>query len=234
MKIIPSIYILNGKVVSLYKGKVSQKETYYQSPQEMVEKFVDAGAKEVFLLDLNGSTDDKLLNENKILPIIKSFPDTNFYIGGGISNERLLDKLFNLGVKNIVLGTSARAKYKNIISNFPIDKIFFGLKSLGDKVIIKEKDKVTTFDVLNYAIELEEMGAKNVIYADIASQGTMTQPNYDEVDRLILATNLNVYTQGGIGSYKIIKLLDKIGTKGIFIGKAFYENKLPLRIISSV
>ena len=90
MEIIPSIYILDGKVVSLYKGKIEQKETYYKSPKEMTENFAKEGAKEIFLLDVNGASDGSLHNEELILEIIKDLPEVKFYLGGGISNESLI------------------------------------------------------------------------------------------------------------------------------------------------
>jgi len=230
MEVIPSIYILDGKVVSLYKGKIEQKETYYESPAKMLEDFVNDGAKEIFFLDLNGSKDGALVNEEIIKAAVKQFPDIKFYVAGGIRTESLIDKLFDYGVTYVVIGSSSEDQVPALIQKYTPEKLFFGIKAQGSKLLSSIADrKGSQIDVLDYAIKLEEMGAQNIIYADLASQGTLTQPNYDEVDRLILATSLNVYTQGGISMYKTLSLLAKIGTKGVLIGKAFYENKLSLK-----
>ncbi|HMR01622.1 MAG TPA: HisA/HisF-related TIM barrel protein, partial [Candidatus Gracilibacteria bacterium] len=53
MEIIPAIYVLDGKVVALYKGSIDQKETYGQAPVNFAQKFQREGAQRLYVEDIN-------------------------------------------------------------------------------------------------------------------------------------------------------------------------------------
>ena len=50
---------------------------------------------------------------------------------------------------------------------------------------------------------------------------------------MVKSVKIPVYAAGGVRNEKDIENLKKIGTYGVIIGKAFYEEKLPFSIIKN-
>ncbi|HWE30330.1 MAG TPA: HisA/HisF-related TIM barrel protein, partial [Polyangia bacterium] len=58
MLILPSIDLLGGNVVRLYKGKRESAKVYSNAPAEIARGFVQAGAKRVHVVDLDAAFGD--------------------------------------------------------------------------------------------------------------------------------------------------------------------------------
>jgi len=229
MEIVPVIYILEGKAVALYKGHIDQKEVYGKTPTEYAKQFVKQGAKIIYLVDLDAS---EFLNDRN-LPILKEIRkkiDVKLMCAGGIRTMDKVKRCFDMGMDYVVLGVSAEDIYKESIETYGPDKVIVGIKAKGDEVITDKKMKFP-LRVIELAEQLPDYGVKQVLYKDLWKESTMIGPNYDEPDRILQMTNLEVYYSGGIGEKNDLETLKRIGVKGAMIGKALYERKLNLRQI---
>lgn len=230
MEIIPVIYILKGEAVALYKGHIDQKEVYRKSPPEYAKQFVNQGAKMIYLVDLDASE----FLDDRNLPILKQIRkeiDIKLMCAGGIRTMEKLKRCLDMGMDHVVLGVSAEGIYKESIDTYGPDKVIVGIKAKGDEVITDKKRKFP-LRVIELAEELPQYGVKQVLYKDLWKESTMIGPNYDEPDRILQMTNLEVYYSGGIGKEKNLKTLKRIGVKGAMIGKALYERELNLEEIA--
>ena len=86
--------------------------------------------------------------------------------------------------------------------------------------------------VLELIRKLEAIGFKEIIYTDIARDGTLKGPNIALVKKMLKNSHLSITVSGGISSlvdiYKL-RPLGKQGLAGIIVGKALYEGKFTLR-----
>lgn len=235
MLIIPTIYIWNQRSVAVYKGDISQIQTYSKSPLEYAELFVKQGAKCIYLVDLNSSRfpdpTDKMhgVNKDLIAKIKKSVnPATELILGGGLRDEEEVKMLFETGIDKVVLGVSAENIYEKSIKLYGAEKIIVGVQAKGDEVITDQK-LVFPLRVIDFAEKLTKFGVTQILYKDVFKEGTQINPNYDEVDRLLNMTTLKVYVSGGISKLKHLELLKKIGVHAAIIGKALYERELDLK-----
>ena len=55
MLIIPAIDIKNGKCVRLSQGKMDKETIYSDDPLEFANKWVQAGAKRIHIVDIDGA-----------------------------------------------------------------------------------------------------------------------------------------------------------------------------------
>jgi phosphoribosylformimino-5-aminoimidazole carboxamide ribotide isomerase len=226
MEIVPAIYLLNQQCVALYKGSFEQKDVYRRSPLEYVRQFIEEGASSLLIVDLDKSEFGTDVNKDLIREI-REATDIPLILAGRIRTMEAIDEAFDNGMNYVVLGVSAEAVYKDSLKKYGADKIIVGVKAKGDEVLTDQK-RDFPLRVIDFAERLPEFGFKKILYKDVWKEGTEIHPNYDEIDRILRMTPLEVYASGGIGRPKHLKTLKEIGVKGAVIGKALYERDIDL------
>ena len=124
MNIFPAIDLRNQKCVRLTKGKFSSEKVYNEDPIHQAEIFYKNGLKFLHIVDLDGALAGELKNINIIKNIIKKFK-LKVQVGGGIRNDEDIERMFDIGVSSIIVGTLAVKKPKileNLINKYPGEK----------------------------------------------------------------------------------------------------------------
>lgn len=114
------------------------------------------------------------------------------------------------------------------------DKIILGADLRDGKVSVSgwlEDSEMTIDDIINRFLP---HGLKEVIVTDISKDGMLKGPNTDlYVDLARRFPDLIFTVSGGISSMEDIDLLDNQGLPRVIVGKAIYENRIPLSLIKS-
>ena len=71
MKLYPAIDLRGGQAVRLYQGDYDQMTVYNADPAAQAQAFIDAGAKYLHVVDLDGAKDDTTANLQTIAAIAK-------------------------------------------------------------------------------------------------------------------------------------------------------------------
>jgi len=228
MIIIPAIDIRNGKCVRLFQGDYDQETIYSDDPLEMALKWKSLGAQIVHVVDLDGAKDGSPINMGIISKIAE---EVQIEIGGGIRNIDTIQKYLDAGVYRVVLGTIILEDFdlaKEIFERFN-NKVVVGLDTKNGILMKKGWVIESGFGVFETAKKLEELGAKRIIYTDILKDGSLTEPNYKAIKRLIDKINIPVIASGGVAFTDQILQLKRIGAEGAIIGKALYEGQIDLK-----
>jgi phosphoribosylformimino-5-aminoimidazole carboxamide ribotide isomerase len=138
---------------------------------------------------------------------------------------------FEGGASKVVLRPFAFSLIREAVKTYGPEKVIAEIQSKGSGVIGDGKTSDgEPIDVVDFAEKLVPLGIKEIVFKDERSEGTLMQPNYDEVDRLFLITgnDLKIYVSGGISDPKHLRLLKKIGAAGAIIGKAFFERTISI------
>ena len=75
MLIIPAIDLKDGKCVRLRQGKMEDETVFSEDPVAMAGQWVEAGARRLHLVDLNGAFEGKPMNASIVHDICEAFPD---------------------------------------------------------------------------------------------------------------------------------------------------------------
>lgn len=231
-KIIPAIDIFGGKCVRLTKGDYDKSKVYNKDPVQVAQNFKKAGIKYIHIVDLDGARIGEPVNLRVIENIIKKI-DLQVQVGGGIRAIQDAEKLFNVGVSKIIIGSMLVRDpqfFKNLIQKFGDDKIIAGIDVKNDKVAIsgwEEATTVSTFDSIQNAINL---GANEFVITDINKDGMLIGPNL-ELYKKIKANfhSIKLIASGGVSSQEDIDELGKLNLDGVIVGKAIYEGKIEVR-----
>ena len=88
MLLIPAIDLKDGQCVRLKQGDMADATTFGEDPAAMARRWVDAGARRLHLVDLNGAFAGKPVNEAAIKAILAEVGDEiPVQLGGGIRDR---------------------------------------------------------------------------------------------------------------------------------------------------
>jgi len=229
MEIIPAVDIKGGKCVRLYQGDYNRETVFDEYPVTAALIWYSQGARWLHIVDLDGAVAGEPKNMAVVEEIIK---ETGLLIelGGGIRQEDVAEKLLRQGVGRIVLGTAAienRELVKKLCQKFG-EAIAVSLDARDGTIAIRGWQKNTPVEILQLSREMADTGVSRLIYTDIKRDGTLTEPNFDMIKRLIAATNVPVIVAGGISRLEHLQKLGELGVEGAIIGKALYTGDINL------
>ncbi len=233
MLLIPAIDLKDGKCVRLRQGRMEEETVFADDPLDMAQRWVDAGARRLHLVDLNGAITGKPVNAQVIRRIADAFPDMPIQVGGGIRDEDTVQLYLEAGVQYVIIGTKAVSAphfVNDLCLEFP-GHIIVGLDAKDGKVAIDGWSKLSNHDVIDMAQRFERDGVESIIYTDISRDGMMQGVNVDATVKLAGEISTPVIASGGISTLEDIRALGEVAEEGIMgaiIGRALYEGSIDL------
>jgi phosphoribosylformimino-5-aminoimidazole carboxamide ribotide isomerase len=223
---------MNGKVVRLVKGDPDKKKDYdaLGDPVQIAEKWEKESADAIHVVDLDAAL-GRGDNRTIIKDILKKIK-IPIQVGGGIRSKEAITEFLHLGVNRVVVGTLAFKKkdlLKQSIENFGREKIIVALDYLSREVMIKGWTISTKITLENAIDMFQDLGAKQFLLTSISKDGVLTGPDYETLEKITKYTDSEIYAAGGISDMKDLIILNKIGLRGVIIGKALYENRVKLK-----
>ncbi len=231
MLLIPAIDIKDGKCVRLRQGRMEDDTVFSNKPVEMAARWVEAGARRLHIVDLDGAFAGKPVNADVVYDITQAFPEVPVQIGGGIRDEDTIQTYLEAGVAYVIIGTKAvRAPHfvSDICLQFP-GHIIIGLDARDGKVAIDGWSKLSHHDVVDMAKRFEEDGVEAIVYTDISRDGMMQGVNVQATLKLARSVKIPIIASGGITNLDDIRALCGVcqeGIMGAITGRAIYEGTL--------
>ncbi|MGE8396479.1 MAG: 1-(5-phosphoribosyl)-5-[(5-phosphoribosylamino)methylideneamino]imidazole-4-carboxamide isomerase [Comamonas sp.] len=231
MLLIPAIDLKDGQCVRLKQGDMDQSTTF-GDPAEMARRWLDAGARRLHLVDLNGAFAGQPKNLAAIKAILKEVDgEIPVQLGGGIRDLDTIERYIDIGMEYIIIGTAAVKNpgfLQDACTAFA-GHIIVGLDAKDGKVAIDGWSKLTGQDVIPTAKRFEDWGVDSIIYTDIGRDGMLSGINIDATVKLAQAVRIPVIASGGLASIKDIEQLCAVqdeGIEGVICGRAIYTGDL--------
>ncbi|MBU1353240.1 1-(5-phosphoribosyl)-5-[(5-phosphoribosylamino)methylideneamino] imidazole-4-carboxamide isomerase [Acidovorax sp. 93] len=232
MLLIPAIDLKDGHCVRLKQGDMDQSTTFGEDPAAMARKWVDAGARRLHLVDLNGAFAGVPKNYSAIKSILKEVgDDIPVQLGGGIRDLDTIEKYIDGGLRYVIIGTAAVKNpgfLKDACSAFG-GHIIVGLDAKDGKVATDGWSKLTGHEVVDLAKKFEDWGVESIIYTDIGRDGMLSGINIDATVKLAQALSIPVIASGGLSNMTDIEQLCAVeseGVEGVICGRAIYSGDL--------
>ena len=233
MLLIPAIDLKDGKCVRLRQGRMDDVTVFSDAPVEVARRWVEAGARRLHIVDLNGALAGQPVNAAVIKEIAATFPDLPIQVGGGIRDEDTVQAYLDAGVSYVIIGTKAVSAphfVNNLCMEFP-GHIIVGLDAKDGKVAIDGWSKLSHHNVQELAQRFERDGVVAIVYTDIGRDGMMNGVNVEATLALARAITIPVIASGGVSSMTDIDALcaeENEGIMGAIIGRALYEGSIDL------
>ena len=232
MLLIPAIDLKDGHCVRLKQGDMDQSTTFGEDPAAMARRWVDAGARRLHLVDLNGAFAGKPQNLAAIKSILREVgDDIPVQLGGGIRDLDTIERCIDGGLRYVIIGTAAVKNpgfLKDACTAFG-GHIIVGLDAKDGKVATDGWSKLTGHNVTDLAKKFEDWGVESIIYTDIGRDGMLSGINVEATVKLAQAVTIPVIASGGLGSMADIEALCAVedeGVQGVICGRAIYSGDL--------
>ncbi|MCT4593892.1 MAG: 1-(5-phosphoribosyl)-5-[(5-phosphoribosylamino)methylideneamino]imidazole-4-carboxamide isomerase [Anaeromicrobium sp.] len=229
MIIFPAIDIKGGKCVRLYQGDFNKMEIVEDNPLRIAKEFEMLGAEFLHMVDLDGALKGESGNLEIMGNIVESI-NIPVQIGGGIRHMSKVERLMDMGVARVILGTSAIRDKEFLIKALEKygNRVAVGIDAKDGYVAVDGWTDVSSINYIDFAKEMENIGVRTIIYTDISKDGTLKGPNVDGLVKLKENTNMHIVASGGISSLDDLKTLREKDFYGAIVGKAIYKGKVKL------
>jgi len=233
MLLIPAIDLKDGKCVRLRQGRMEDETVFGDDPVAVAQRWVEAGARRLHMVDLNGAFAGEPVNAAVIRSVAEAFPDLPIQVGGGIRDEETVQAYLDAGVQYAIIGTKAVSAphfVNDLCAEFP-GHIIVGLDAKDGKVAIDGWSKLSHHSVIDMAQRFEDDGVEAIVFTDIGRDGMMSGVNVESTVELAQAIRIPVIASGGITTIDDIRALCKVADEGIMgaiTGRAIYEGTLDL------
>lgn len=232
MLLIPAIDLKDGKCVRLKQGDMNESTTFGEDPAAMARRWLDAGARRLHLVDLNGAFAGKPVNEAAIKAIIQEVGDEiPVQLGGGIRDLDTIERYLDDGLSYVIIGTAA-VKNPGFLKDACVafgGHIIVGLDAKDGKVATDGWSKLSGHEVIDLAKKFEDYGVEGVIYTDIGRDGMLSGVNIEATVKLAQALTVPVIASGGLSNIANIEALCAVepeGVQGVICGRAIYTGDL--------
>jgi phosphoribosylformimino-5-aminoimidazole carboxamide ribotide isomerase len=233
MIIIPAIDLRGGRCVRLTQGQASAETVYSENPVAVAQKWYEAGAEILHIVNLDGAMNLDDRKNLRALDDILYQVNLPIQFGGGVRSIADVQRLDDMGVTRIVVGTTAIENpllLQNMLDEFGFT-IVVGIDAREGKVALRGWQKTADLLALDLAQKVAEMGVERIVYTDISRDGMMGGINLDATREIAEVSGLKVTASGGVATLEDIysvKELQEFGVDSLIIGKALYEGSFTL------
>ncbi len=230
MEIIPAIDLRGGRCVRLYQGEYSQETVFSNDPIGVALRWQEMGVPRLHVVDLDGAA----LGEPGNLQLIEEMArlvEVPLQVGGGIRSLPTAQRVLQLGVDRVVLGTAAVEDpnlVKELCEKIGSIRVVVAIDAREGMVAIRGWREGTTVTALELSKRMAAQGVHRFLNTDISRDGTLTQPNFQAIQQLV-DTGFVLLASGGISSIEHIRRLGRIGVEGVVLGRALYTGNIQLK-----
>ncbi len=229
MQLIPAIDILQGQAVRLKQGRYDQVTVYDANPVAVAQRFIDAGATRLHIVDLDGAKEGKPVNHAIVRDILK-LGGLEVEVGGGIRDASTFTQWLEHGARYVVMGTAAIRSpelTQELCTQHP-NTVIVALDAHQGEVMLEGWQVGSGQQVAAIAKQVAHWGAHAVLYTDIARDGTHEGPNIASTQALQASLPVPVIASGGIGSLDHLRDLSKAKIQAAVCGRALYSGAFSL------
>jgi cyclase len=202
-RIIPCLDIKNGRTV---KGVNFIRLRDAGDPVELAARYAEEGADELVFLDISATEEKRKTLSDLVLRVAEKV-NIPFTVGGGISSVDDVGMLLKCGADKVSINSSAVKNpqlINELVAKFGSQCIVVAI----DAKMIDNQWKVhlvggkvpTELDLFEWAKEVEERGAGEILFTSMDHDGTKNGFANSALVKLSTELNIPVIASGGAGS----------------------------------
>ncbi len=227
-EVIPAVDMQDGQVVQLVGGERGTGRTY-GDPVGAARRWVEAGARTLHLVDLDGAFEGERANADAIDAVLDAVT-VDVQLGGGIRTADDAVALLERGVDRVILGTAAVENPEIVaaISDDHPGSVVVSLDAKDGEVVVSGWTEGTGLDPAAAADRYEELGAGAILFTDVDVEGRLGGVRTDPVRQVVDAVDVPVVASGGVAGVEDVQALERAGAAAVVVGSALYEGEFTL------
>jgi len=226
--VIPAIDLRDGRCVRLFQGRYELETVYANQPVEVARRWEQAGARRLHVVDLDGARVGAPQHLEALAAICAAV-SCPVQVGGGLRTLEAVRQALDTGADRAIVGTALTENEdaaREFFSRFG-EAVAAGVDARGGMVAIAGWEETTAIAAADFACRLVSLGARRIIYTDIAHDGTLAGHNVAALAQIVAAVSAPVIAAGGIGAREHLAAVAAAGAEAAIVGRAIYTGDLP-------
>jgi phosphoribosylformimino-5-aminoimidazole carboxamide ribotide isomerase len=204
MQLIPSMDLMQGRIVRLRHGDPDQVTFYDLDPADWIARLVGAGARRIHLVDLDGAFGRA--RQDRFAAFPARFPGVAF---------------------EAVVGTLA-VEQPSALKGLPRERIIAALDLQGDRIVTRGWQAPSPCASTDVFEALLALGFDRALVTDVSRDGTLQGPGV-QAAAWVAREGFQVQASGGLKDLDDLTALTGLpGVVGAISGKALLEGLIPL------
>jgi phosphoribosylformimino-5-aminoimidazole carboxamide ribotide isomerase len=229
MILLPAIDILDGKAVRLVRGDFDQRTEYDADPLDAARRWVQAGARALHVVDLDGARTGEPVNLEHVRRIATEL-GIPIQVGGGLRSADSVRAALDAGANRVVLGTAAFRDLDFLDETVAEhrDRVVVSVDGRGGRLAASGWVEQTEIPVGAVIETVGRRGVSRFVYSNIERDGMLSGPDLDEVARIAAVVRGTFVYSGGISTLEdlsALAALRQVNLTGVIVGTALYEGR---------
>jgi phosphoribosylformimino-5-aminoimidazole carboxamide ribotide isomerase len=228
----PAIDISDGKAVRLVQGDFNEVTVYEDSPLEAARAWVQAGARFLHIVDLDGARQGSPQSIHHLEQITSELAVPVQY-GGGLRSLPAVRDALRAGAERVILGTAAYndLDFLDDVLGAYRERVIVSVDTRGGNISTSGWTETTQMPAEAVIERLQTRGVRSFVYTNVDKDGMLEGPDLDEVRRIAAAVRGRFLYSGGIGQLDDLNALAElrqVNLGGVIVGKALYERRFTI------
>jgi phosphoribosylformimino-5-aminoimidazole carboxamide ribotide isomerase len=227
--LLPAVDIRDGHAVRLRQGDFDDETVYADDPLEAARSFVEAGARRLHIVDIDGARAGEPANLSHLERIAGDL-DVQVQYGGGLRSLAAVRSALDAGAAWVVLGTAALTNQHLLaeaLREFG-ERVRVAVDVRGGRVSVAGWTEATGRLPAEVIRDLEASGVSSFVYTDVDRDGMLGGLDADKVTHLARIATGELLYSGGVSSLDDLRELRGLKLEnltGVICGRALYEGR---------
>lgn len=232
MILLPAIDIRGGRAVRLEQGDFDKETVYASDPLEAARSWVEAGARQLHVVDLDGARAGEPVNLDHLRRIASEL-DVPVQYGGGLRSFVAVREALAAGASRVVLGTAAYNDIEfldSVVESWGV-RVVVAIDVRGGHVSVSGWTQATQMPPDDVVRRMQGRGVKQFVFTNVDRDGMLNGPDLDEVRRMSEVIRGRFIYSGGISTLDDLRALRElrlVNLAGVISGKALYERRFTI------
>jgi phosphoribosylformimino-5-aminoimidazole carboxamide ribotide isomerase len=233
VRLFPAIDILGGNAVRLVKGDFAAKTVYDEDPLAAARNWVEAGARALHVVDLDGAREGRPQNLEHMRRIAGELGVPVQY-GGGLRSTAAVTEALEAGAARVILGTAALSDPQLLsaaLDAHGAQRVLVSVDVRGGRPSTAGWTETVELSTERVLERLQASGVRELVYTNVDRDGMLEGPDIDEVGRVAALVSGRLLYSGGIGQLSDLERLARLrapALAGVIVGKALYEGRFTI------
>jgi phosphoribosylformimino-5-aminoimidazole carboxamide ribotide isomerase len=225
----PAIDVRDGRAVRLRQGRFEDETVYRDDPLEAARDWVQAGARYLHVVDLDGARTGEPAALDHLGRIAGELGVPVQY-GGGLRSIDAVRAAFAAGADRAIIGTAAFRDVDLLdaaIAEFGV-RIAVAVDVRGGFISTAGWTEASELPATEAIERLQDRGVSKFVYTDADRDGMEEGPSLEDVRAVATAVRGRFVYSGGIGTLdhlRSLAALRQVNLAGVIVGKALYEKR---------
>lgn len=227
MDLYPAIDIRDGRAVRLRQGRFEDQTVYADDPLEAARAWVDAGARRLHVVDLDGAREGQPVALAHVERIAGQL-GVPVQCGGGLRDLEGIEAALAAGAARVVLGTAAHRDPDLLATalNRHGSRVAVAVDVRDGRLATEAWTHTGEQGAVAAVAEMARQGVGTIVYTDADRDGMLEGADLEQVRAAVAAAGRAGFVySGGIGALADLEALAGEPIDGVIVGKALYERR---------